>query len=176
MINKLLFLVLALSLMSCVTTHHVNIPDYSRSAFGSWIDEDSDCQNTRHELLIERSAQPVQFKTSKGCLVTLGEWISPYSNATIHNAKSLDADHVVPLEWAWRKGAWQWSKETRKRFANDPENIELVELGLNRSKGSRGPDEWLPPANQCEYVQHFKRIAVEYGLKSASVSSTDNDC
>ena len=45
-----------------------NLPPYNRKSWRHWIDEDSDCQNTRHEELLEESAEPVQFTNSK-------EWI-----------------------------------------------------------------------------------------------------
>jgi hypothetical protein len=47
-----------------------------------------------------------------------------------------------------------------------------VELSLNRSKGARGPDQWLPPAGQCGYVARFVRIMKQYGLTS-SVQETN---
>ena len=40
---------------------------YERTAWKHWVDEDKDCQNARHEVLVAESAEPVGFKTSKGC-------------------------------------------------------------------------------------------------------------
>ena len=40
---------------------------YERKDWKHWVDEDKDCQNARHEVLVAESTTPVGFKTSKGC-------------------------------------------------------------------------------------------------------------
>lgn len=138
---------------------------YSRAEFGhGWADVDGDCQNSRHEALIAQSTAPVRYKSGKQCQVSAGRWLSPFTGAVIHNPRKIDIDHVVPLKWAWANGAYTWSKEKRERFANDPANLLSVEASLNRQKGAKGLDEWLPPANQCQYVLRFLRIAKTYQL------------
>ncbi|EGR0268970.1 HNH endonuclease [Vibrio alginolyticus] len=87
-----------------------------------------------------------------------------YSGKIYYNASDLDIDHIVLLSWAWKHGADQWTKDTRKRFANDPRNLVAVGASLNRSKGDKGLDEWLPPANQKQYRLRFQRIVKLYGL------------
>ena len=140
-------------------------PDYERSAFGhDWGDVDGDCQNSRAEALIATSTTQVQFADHKRCRVVTGRWISPFTNRVIQNASDIDIDHVVPLAWAWERGAWEWSRDKRERFANDPVNLLSVELGLNRSKSDRGPDQWLPPAGQCGYAARFLRVVKLYRL------------
>ncbi|MEL0621772.1 HNH endonuclease family protein [Marinomonas arenicola] len=140
---------------------------YKRSEFGSgWADVDRDCQNTRQELLISMSTVPVQFKTGKQCRVIYGRWISMYSGKVFLDASKLDIDHIVPLKWAWDHGANKWSKEKRRQFANDPINLVAVEARLNRQKGAKGLDEWLPPKNVEQYKARFKRVLIKYGLKA----------
>lgn len=140
---------------------------YKRSEFGSgWADVDRDCQNTRQELLISMSTAPVRFNTDKQCRVVFGRWISMYSGEVIFDASKIDIDHIVPLKWAWDHGANEWSKEKRKQFANDPINLVAVEARLNRQKGAKGLDEWLPPKNVEQYKARFKRVLVKYGLKA----------
>ncbi|NWO07093.1 MAG: HNH endonuclease [Alteromonadaceae bacterium] len=147
--------------------------DYQRSAFGhGWDDADGDCQNARAEALIETSTvQPVQFASDDRCRVTRGRWISPFTGKVIQNSSNIDIDHVVPLAWAWEHGAWQWSDEKRERFANDLTHLWPVELGLNRSKGAQGPDEWLPPTGKCSYVSRFVRTAKKYELSFTNSES-----
>ncbi len=135
---------------------------YRRSEFGEgWSDSDNDCQDSRAEVLIQTSTVTPRLS---GCRVASGRWISPFTGQVILNAKDADIDHTVPLHWAWRHGAAQWSAAERERFANDPINLQPVEAELNRAKGAKGPDQWLPPSGQCQYVSRFKRIVLTYRL------------
>ncbi|MDP4532871.1 HNH endonuclease family protein [Marinobacter salarius] len=146
--------------------------DYERSAFGhGWDDADGDCQDSRAEALIATSTTPVRFASGKRCRVITGRWISPFTNKVIQNASNVDIDHVVPLAWAWERGAKHWSDDKRQRFANDHINLWPVEASLNRSKGAQGPDQWLPPAGRCGYVARFVRIMKYYDLKPKSSES-----
>ena len=107
---------------------------YQRSAFGhGWDDADGDCRDSRAEALINASTTRVRFASEKGCRVVTGRWISPFTGEIIQNASNVDIDHVVPLAWAWERGAKNWTKEKRERFANDPKNLLPVEASLNRS-------------------------------------------
>ncbi|MGR6872621.1 HNH endonuclease family protein [Pseudomonas sp. HK3] len=158
-------------------THSVATNQYSRSAFGhGWADTDKDCQNTRHEVLIEQSSTKATL-SSNNCQAAHGRWISMFTGNVITNAKQLDIDHVVPLKWAWEHGADKWPKKRRVEFANDPINLIAVEASLNRAKGAKGPDEWLPPKNQCQYTLRFKRIVKKYDLQMTSkINEMANNC
>jgi len=108
--------------------------NYERSAFGhGWNDADGDCQDSRAEALIATSTTQVRFADNKRCRVITGRWISPFTNHVIQNADDIEIDHVVPLAWAWDRGAMEWSMEKRKLFANDPMNLFPVEASLNSS-------------------------------------------
>ncbi|WP_083264386.1 HNH endonuclease family protein [Pseudohongiella acticola] len=147
------------------TTRSASSSGYDRSRFGQgWDDADGDCQDSRAEALIATSNTQVRFADSRRCRVTTGRWVSPFTENIIQNSSEIDIDHVVPLRWAWDRGAAQWSQQERENFANDPVNLIPVEASLNRSKGARGPDEWLPPSGQCSYVARFVRIVRVYGL------------
>lgn len=139
---------------------------YTRSEFGhGWADSDKDCQNSRMETLISQSVGQIRYKTAKQCQVIAGKWISSFTGETIYNASDIDIDHVVALKWAWNHGANNWTKDKRVMFANDPANLISVELRLNRQKGAKGLDEWLPPKNQCQYIVRFLRVSKKYGIK-----------
>ena len=89
-------------------------PKYERKSYRHWTDEDRDCQNARHEVLIEESLSTVGFKTSKDCRVVSGSWNDPYSGRTITDATKLDIDHMVPLKEAHQSGAANLVKRAQK--------------------------------------------------------------
>ncbi|PHS59769.1 MAG: HNH endonuclease [Alcanivorax sp.] len=149
--------------------------EYSREAFSHWIDEDGDCLNTRHELLLELSTGPVTM-SENGCRVVRGRWNDPYSGDVLFDSSKMDIDHLVPLAWAWKRGASSWTEAKRKQFANDPVNLFAVTASLNRSKGAQGPDTWLPPnkAFQCQYITRYLRVLLKYDFNSNAVESIRN--
>ncbi|MGK0235384.1 MAG: hypothetical protein ACI9EK_001920 [Psychroserpens sp.] len=63
-------------------------------------------------------------------------------------------------------------KDKRFKFANDPANLLSVEARLNRQKGAKGLDKWLPPKNQCQYIVRFVRVYKTYGLQLNSSESS----
>lgn len=139
---------------------------YDRESFGNgWSDENGNCMNTRHEMLRSLSTGPVSTNGS-GCSVVRGRWIDPYTDRIFTDPSDLDIDHIVPLSYAWSRGADLWTDEVRERFANDPVNLLPVDASTNRRKSDSGPLEWLPPNEgyRCEYVLRFARIAKSYGI------------
>jgi hypothetical protein len=157
------------ALVQSSSAEQSSIPAYDRGEFGRWIDRDSDCLNTRHELLAALSTGPLLY-SDNGCRVLHGRWIDPYTGNLFRDASDLDVDHLVPLHWAWQRGAWSWTREHRVAFANDPINLIAVDDSTNRSKGARGPLDWLPPnhAYQCQYVLRFWRVSRIYNLEFAT--------
>lgn len=140
--------------------------EYDRSEWPHWVDFDSDCQDSRSEILIEYSLVDVKFKRNKGCNVSWGKWLTPYTNEIINKASSLDIDHVVPLENAHQSGGYAWSREKRRAFANDPENLLVTSASANRSKGSKSPERWMPPYDgyHCTYLKKWVYIKKKYEL------------
>ena len=110
-------------------------PAYDRKAWKHWIDEDRDCQNARHEVLIAESISTVAFKTEKGCRVVSGSWDDPYSGRTITDASKIDIDHMVPLKEAHESGGHAWDVYRKRDYANDlsdPNTLIAVDRSLNR--------------------------------------------
>ena len=119
---------------------------YDRDSWNHWIDADSDCQNTRHEVLIATSnISPVL--TTDGCAVVSGSWADPYTGQTWTQATELQIDHVVALANAHRSGGWAWTPAKKEAFANDMSAPELTAVGgdVNQAKSDSGPETWKPP-------------------------------
>lgn len=139
--------------------------NYKRSDWRHWIDHDRDCQNTRHELLIERSLVPAVLN-SKGCKVVAGEWEDFYTAERIIDPRQIDIDHVVPLAFAAQQSGRYWNSEQKKQFANDPLNLVITHRKLNRSKGRLSIVEWLP-ANKnlaCRYIWQWIKVKEKYQM------------
>lgn len=153
------------SVTTKVGTNGSRVKPYDRNAFGGWADADGDCLNTRHEYLLGLSTGPVRF-SSHGCSVVTGKWFDPYTGMTFQFARDMDVDHLVPLAYAWSRGADLWSPQKRQDFANDPANLFAVDATTNRSKGAMGPTEWLPPDQSfhCQYLLRFQRVVKIYDL------------
>lgn len=148
-----------------------DLPTYDRNDWRHWIDADSDCQDTRQEVLIAESLVEVSFQGDRECRVAEGSWYAAYTGITVTEPGDLDIDHLVPLANAHRSGAWEWSPEQKRAFANsldDPDHLIAVTAGANRSKGAKGPEEWRPPDESywCEYATDWIRVKQEWGLSA----------
>ena len=139
---------------------------YNRDDWRHWTDEDSDCINTRHEVLIEETTTPVFMA---GCSVAGGTWLSLFDGVVVTDPSSLDVDHMVPLAEAHQSGSWAWTDEQREQFANDLDHTDhliAVTASTNRSKGARDPAEWKPPdaSAWCRYATAWIDIKLSYSL------------
>ena len=144
-------------------------PPYERDDYdaGGWLDFDSDCQSTRHEMLQRESLTEVTFDES-GCFVEEGRWIDAWSGEVLRTAEEATIDHVVPLSHAHAMGAWMWDEDTKHRFANDedPTALVVVSQPTNSAKGNSPPEEWLPPEEStwCRYADSWVRTKDRWDL------------
>ena len=93
MLLRLLLTLCIVALVQSSSAEQSSIPAYDRGEFGRWIDSDSDCQNTRHELLATLSTGPLLY-SDNGCRVLRGRWIDPYTNVVFISSSDLDVDHA----------------------------------------------------------------------------------
>lgn len=137
---------------------------YDRKEWKHWIGSPCD---TREQVL-KSAGQNVQ--TDSSCKAISGTWDDPYTagqqNITV--AKELDIDHVIPLGYANRHGGSEWSASKKQEFANDTSQLWAVSAKENRSKSDKGPSEYMPGDNQCQYAQVWVQTASKYGLTLTS--------
>ena len=164
--KKLVFLIL---LSFSLSSNLAIAGEYKRSDWPHWIDEDGDCQKTRVEILVRDSVGLIAFRSNKLCKVVAGHWVGPYTGKTIYATMGVDIDHIVPLKHAHLSGGENWTREKKKEFANDPENLLATTASANRSKGFKGPAEWMPPLESyhCEYIKRWVVLKEKYGLTSS---------
>lgn len=141
---------------------------YDRDLFRHWIDSDGNDCDTRQEVLIRDSRSLVQIDPYR-CKVIAGNWYSPYDGAVWENPSDVDIDHVVALKEAWDSGAWQWSSERRRAFANDlsdSRSLMAVTDSVNQSKGDRDPSQWMPPRRdyRCSYISMWLAVKARWSL------------
>ena len=162
------------------TAPETNSSSYLRSLFVLWIDADGNGCNTRDEVLIQEAQVPPTV--GAGCSLTGGKWYSVYDDKTFTAASQLDIDHFVPLKEAWESGAWAWTPDQRKAFANDlgyVDSLRAVSAASNRSKSDGDPADWLPPfaGFRCTYLENWVLVKYRWSLaadaRELSVLNTD---
>jgi len=166
-----------------VTSSCISQTPYNRNEWSHWIDNDRDCQNSRHEKLIRESLAPVSFKSNRQCKPDSGLWHDQFTGKTFTDQGDLDLDHIIPLKWAHAHGGWQWSSDRKKQFANDYLNLILVNDTENRRKSSKGPGDWMPPnqAFHCDYAFRWGYLINKYKLTpnphdQAKIEETEAIC
>ena len=146
---------------------------YERDLFGSpWSDIDRNGCDTRNDILLRDFTARTFDDSRDRCVILEGVLIDPYSGERIDFVRgrvtslAVQIDHVVSLSNAWQTGAFRWSDEKRKRFANDPLNLLAVKGSLNAQKGDADAATWLPPRKsyRCAYVARQIAVKVSYGL------------
>ena len=155
------------------------VPPYSRAEFGhGWDDDDRDGQNARAEVLIDRhrpgpDKAALAFATSRERRVVGGRWMCRFSGDWVTDGTALDIDHLVPLAEAWESGAHAWAKARRVRYSNGRSLVPWkrpwlipVTASLNRSKGAKRPDQWLPPHSKYHpiYAADWVEAKRHWGL------------
>ena len=151
----------------------MDLPAYDRKQWKHWLDDDRDCQNTRHEVLIEESVGDVTFKDDRRCKVAGGEWLALFTNTIVTDPGKLDVDHMVPLKNAHDSGGWAWEKLKKSAYANDlvySGHLIAVTASANSRKGARGPDEWKPDNRDywCDYAVDWLQIKADWRLSVTS--------
>lgn len=147
-------------------------PYNRRKHFGSWINPENDCQDTRTKVLIRDANDNSLEYIDNDCKVVKGDWFDPYTAKWYRMAASLQIDHIVPLRHAYYMGGWKWTQEARCHYANFLEfdsHLLAVSAHENMSKGDSAPHEYMPPNEQfvCDYLHHWMEVKAIWQLKAS---------
>ena len=137
---------------------------YNRKDYKHWVTIQGAC-DTRETALVRDGSDVVTDPST--CKVTSGSWVDPYSGETFTDAKKMDIDHLIPLQYAHQHGGASWDAAKKQAYANDLDTVLLtVSARENRSKGAAGPGEYMPPLKsyRCEYSQRWVAVSEKYGL------------
>lgn len=154
---------------------------YNRDAFGQrWADVDRNGCDTRNDILRRDLVEVTTKPGTRDCVILTGTLHDPYTGTTISftrgqgTSELVQIDHVIPLAWAWRNGAADWTDERREQFANDAINLAAVDGSANQSKSDRGPALWMPPASgyHCSYAIGFVQVLDSYDLTVPTEDAT----
>lgn len=153
-----------------------DLPKYDRGDWRHWVDEDRDCQDARQEVLVAESTMGVAYTNDEECRVASGSWVGPYTGEEFTDPGMLDVDHMVPLANAHRSGGWAWDDAKKREYANDLSydgHLIAVRASANRSKGSKGPEEWKPPSRDywCQYATDWIVIKGKWGLTATETEA-----
>ena len=160
---------------------------YKKRLYNYWIDEDKNGLDTRAEVLRKEVVSSVILEEKRGRKkIAAGAWYDHYTGSYIKNPNKIDVSHLVPLKEAHKSGAWDWSEERRKEYANDLENeatLIAVSKKANRKKGSKDPALWMPLNKEyhCQYIQDWIQIKEEWqlcydGLEALAVKRIYQTC
>jgi hypothetical protein len=143
---------------------------YSRPQFGpglSSFDADRNGCTERDDALRRGVNEPGEYVRSgdhDGCPVTAAYLRDPYTGKWLPKG-DLEAEHVIPLKWAWVHGADRWPRSRRIQFATDHANVVMASEHENASKGGKGPAGYMPDSDPCQYARWWVTVAHRYDLQ-----------
>jgi hypothetical protein len=154
----------ALSELSSLHVQSAQNVNYNRTEWKTWDSVGKSCWNVR-EQIVSTQAQSVKL-AADGCSIESVSLKDPYTGNVMSSTQTIDVDHVVPLGYVASHGGQSWSSEKKEQYANDTTAGHLIAVSsfANRSKGDKGPSEWMPSTNQCAYAEDFVGVLQKWGI------------
>lgn len=93
--------------------------------------------------------------------------VSLYTGQTFAALSESDIEHIVALSEAHDSGMCAASRDERRAFARDLDNLTLADPHLNRyDKRAKDAAEWLPPlaSAHCWFAGQVVLVKGKYGL------------
>ena len=98
-----------------------------------------------------------------------GEITSPYTGEVFASRSETDIEHIVATSEAHDSGLCAATVSTRRRFAQDLDNLTLASPSLNRhQKSGKDLAEWAPAENVCWFAQTVVSVKAKYKLSMDS--------
>ncbi|MCY4073419.1 MAG: excalibur calcium-binding domain-containing protein [Chloroflexi bacterium] len=98
-----------------------------------------------------------------------GKIISPYTGEVFSSRYETDIEHIVATSEAHDSGLCAKAVSTRRRFAQDLDNLTLASPSVNRhQKSGKDLAEWTPTENVCWFAQTVVNVKAEYKLSMDS--------
>lgn len=141
-------------------------PAFQEAAFGEPVIGADGC--TTQQRFVLKSGAPWSMATP--CMALSGEWPLLWEIGLFSEDPSvLDVAYTVPLEEAWYAGAWAWTPEERKAFANDTFtdlSMQVMTIEGKKGRGSSDPAHWWPPTAgyRCGYAAEWVAVKARWNL------------
>lgn len=143
-----------------------NLTDYDRTTF----------ESPTHSYKLDGKTvnrNDYAWKTSKWFNEDNFTYTCPYTGKVIYDLDdnkedndfgNLDYDHICPLKSVYIRGGNKWTAEQQNEYAyNQWVGVDVLN-SANRSKGDKGPAEWLPTINIEDYCYSWIMICSYYDL------------
>lgn len=159
----------------CITSE-ISAAECDRKSFGQFIQFQN--MDTRARVLERASESEVTFRKVVGgtkLIADSGLWTDQFTGKMFTDADQLEIDHVIPMCWAWSRGASQWDDEAKRDFFNDMDLLIPVESAFNKIKSDDGLDQFMPKDQElaCKYARRF--IAGMKKKDEIKISSREQD-
>ncbi|MEC7762583.1 MAG: hypothetical protein VX874_11815 [Pseudomonadota bacterium] len=146
-----------------------NAENCNRESFGSWSQKN--LLDTRNFVLARDALGEIDwFEYSSGKYrVVRSTWRDALTGKIHYHqvAEQLDVDHIIPVCFAYQRGADLWDESKRKAFYNDSRFLIVTHESVNAAKGVLAPWDFVPinRTAACSYVTRFREGVVEYEIE-----------
>lgn len=97
-------------------------------------------------------------------LIEIWGFTSPYTGEEFPDLEGIDIDHLIALSEAHDSRLCAASRERKREFGNDPDNLVFAPASLNRKKAAHDAVGWVPEVNQCWFAEQVIEIRRKYDL------------
>ena len=102
-----------------------------------------------------------------------GGIFGPYEMREFGSIRETDIEHIVAAAEAHDSGMCARSRDERKAFARDLDNLTLASPKVNRwQKSDRDAAEWMPEYSRCWYIARIMEVKDKWDL---SVDAGERD-